>query len=279
MTTDSSWLGPAIDVRPLFAGQHSAHLRLLRGLDETDWLLPTRCPGWTVKDIAAHLLGDHTGRLSAWRDDFPGPHPSGGEPFEAFIHRANEQWVSTTRRISPRLLTDLLASVGDQVVQFWNSVDLGAHGWPVSWAGADPAPLWLDAARDLTEYWTHHQQICEATGQPGLDDPEYLRPVIDTFLRALPHTMKDVDAPPHTTLEVVVTGPGEGTWSCTRTTAHWALHHGSTPYPDSRLTLDTDTTWRLCTRAISPENAITKTHIDGDQNLAHAALTIISIIR
>jgi hypothetical protein len=30
--TDTSWLGPPIDVRPLFAGQQAAFIALLRGL-------------------------------------------------------------------------------------------------------------------------------------------------------------------------------------------------------------------------------------------------------
>jgi hypothetical protein len=41
---------------------------------------------------------------------------------------ANEQWVDTMRRISPRLLTDLLAATGDQVVQFWHSGDFDTDG-------------------------------------------------------------------------------------------------------------------------------------------------------
>ena len=57
--TDTSWLGPPIDVRPLFAGQQAAFIALLRGLRPGQWARPTVCPGWDVKDIAAHVLGDH----------------------------------------------------------------------------------------------------------------------------------------------------------------------------------------------------------------------------
>jgi uncharacterized protein (TIGR03083 family) len=68
--TDISLLGPPIDVRALFAGQQAAFIDLLRGLDLTDWLRPTTCPGWNVKDVATHVLGDHLGRLSMLRDGF-----------------------------------------------------------------------------------------------------------------------------------------------------------------------------------------------------------------
>ena len=65
--TDISWLGPPIDVRPLFARQQAAFIDLLHGFGPAQWAQPTACPGWDVKDIAAHVLGDHIGRLSRHR--------------------------------------------------------------------------------------------------------------------------------------------------------------------------------------------------------------------
>jgi hypothetical protein len=53
----------------------------------------------------------------------------------------------------------------------WRDLDLDALGEPVSWAGPDPAPLWLDCARDFTEYWVHQQQIRDATGRPDTGGP------------------------------------------------------------------------------------------------------------
>lgn len=29
--------------------------------------------------------------------------------------------------------------------------------------------MWLDAAREYTEFWVHQQQIRDATGRPGAD--------------------------------------------------------------------------------------------------------------
>jgi hypothetical protein len=52
--TDTSWLGPAIDTRPVLAEQQTAFIDLLRRLDDGEWAQPTICPGWNVKDVAAH---------------------------------------------------------------------------------------------------------------------------------------------------------------------------------------------------------------------------------
>jgi uncharacterized protein (TIGR03083 family) len=276
---DTSWLGPPIDVRPVLAEQQAAFIDLLRGLDADEWARPTICPGWTVKDVAAHVLGDHIGRLSIHRDGFHLLHPQDGEAFPAFLDRINDEWVSAARRISPPMLIELLSTIGNQIVEFWQTVDLDALGGPVRWAGLEPHhPYWLDVAREYTEYWTHQQQICDATGRSGLTAPHYVGPVIDTFLRALPHTLRDVTAAQGSTLQLTVTGPGGGDWSCTRGSGRWWLRHQSHPRPTATLILDTDTTWRLCTRGIAPEQAAEHARTRGDQHLAAAALQIVSII-
>jgi uncharacterized protein (TIGR03083 family) len=278
VTTDISWLGPPVDVRPLFAPQQAAFTALLGGLGPGQWARPTICPGWDVKDIAAHVLGDHIGRLSRHRDGYVSPGPRDGETFPAFLDRLNGEWVDGTRRISPRQLVDQLTFTGVQVAEFWQSVDPDALGEPVTWAGPGPAPVWLDAARDFSEYWTHHQQICDATGVPGLMSPQYAGPVIDTFMRALPHTLRHVSAPEGTALQMAVTGPGAGEWACTREPERWSLHRQRHPDPAARVELDTDTAWRLCTRGIAPRLAAQRARVHGDRHLATAALQIVSII-
>jgi uncharacterized protein (TIGR03083 family) len=276
--TDVSRLGPPIDVRPLFAPQQTAFTSLLRGFGLAQWAQPTVCPGWDVKDIAAHVLGDHIGRLSRHRDGHPPPRPRGNETLPAFLDRFNNEWVTAARRMSPRLLIDQLQATGDQVAEFWQAVDPDALSEAVSWAGPGPVPVWLDAARDFSEYWTHHQQICDATGQSGLMSPGYARPVIDTFMRALPHTLRHVTAPEGTALQMTVTGPGAGEWTCARDPDRWSLHRQQHPKPAARTELDTDTAWRLCTRGITPQQAAERARIDGDHHLATAALQIVSII-
>ena len=288
-----SWLGPPIDVRALFGTQHDALIALLLDLRDDEWTRPTVCPGWSVQDIAAHVLGDHVGRLSRHRDQSWGQGPRAGETLSVFIDRINSEWVTAARRMSPRLLTDLLAHVGAQVAAFWPTVDMHALGEPVSWAGPGPAPVWLDAARDFSEYWTHEQQICDATGRHGRTDPGFLTPVLDTFMRALPHTLRDTDAAPGTTVLLRVTGPCGGDWTCVRDAERWRLDAAPLPRaaasiaptapnapnaPNASIELDADTAWRLCTRGISPEQAADRAHLEGDERLAAAALRIVSII-
>ena len=54
-----------IETLHLFPGERAALLELLEEPDFEEWDAPTACPGWSVKDVAAHLLGDDVGRLCA----------------------------------------------------------------------------------------------------------------------------------------------------------------------------------------------------------------------
>lgn len=284
--TDFTWLSAPIDARALFAPERAALLATLRPLPYADWDRPA-VPGWSVRDVAAHVLGDDYGRLARDRDgDDAGPAPLPGEPLETFIHRANQEWVDAARRISPRALVDTLEMTGRGVAALWRAGAPDEPGLAVSWAGADPAPRWLDCARDLTEYWTHRQQIRHATGQPTDADPRLLGPVLDTFLRALPHTLREVDAAPGTRARFVVRGPAGGAWTASALERGWALTTAGHELPGAAepaavLTLDPETAWLLCTRGITPDAALGRpeTQAEGDPLLLATMSRIVSIIR
>lgn len=155
-------------------------------------------------------------------------------------------------RVSPAALVDTLDLVGAQTARFFETTDPHAPSLGVSWAGADPSPMWLDSARELTEYWTHRQQIRHAAGQDTDHGPRPLSVVLDTFLRALPHALRGVDALPGTRVRIQVEGPAGGTWTATATDDGWSLAEPDTGRPATTVHLDPETTWRLCTRGIEP---------------------------
>ncbi|MFB7208822.1 maleylpyruvate isomerase family mycothiol-dependent enzyme [Streptomyces sp. NPDC056255] len=273
-----SWLGAPIDVRSLFAPEQAALMTMLRGLASADWG-KAAVPGWTVRDLAVHILGDFYGRLARDRDghrDGPGPAPD--ETLEAFIHRINHEWVDAHRRVSPAALTDTLELVGGQVSRFFEAADPDAQSLGVSWAGVDPAPMWLDSARDFTEFWTHRQQIRHAIGLDTDADPQILSVVLDTFMRALPHTLREVTVPVDTQVQVLVDAPAGGVWTATATGGGWSLGEPDDGRPAAVVRLDAETTWRLCTRGIQPDTALAHVRIDGDRQLAETICQIVSIV-
>ncbi|WP_405677218.1 maleylpyruvate isomerase family mycothiol-dependent enzyme [Streptomyces sp. NBC_01511] len=279
-TPSPSPFGPLIDTRPLFPRERHALLELLRSLEPADWAAPTVCPGWDVHDIAGHVLNDYVRRISGARDGHRGAVFENDETLPDYLTRVNGVFVAATRQIGPRVLTDLLAHLGPQIDALWATVPLdGPARLDVSWAGTDePSPAWLDIAREYTEFWAHQQQIRDAVGRPGAAGPELLGPVIDTFMRALPHTLRGHERPDGTSVRFDVTGPAGGSWSAVRRSARWLPSPTAPPAPAAHITTDQDTLWRLATRGVTVEEARLRCVLDGDEALTRAATTLLAVV-
>jgi uncharacterized protein (TIGR03083 family) len=267
-------------VSHLFVDLNNALFDLLGSLDTEDWQRPIANSSWIVKDVALHLLGGDIGILSRKRDGFrpDGPPVNTWEELVNRINDLNDTWLRATKRISTRLLCDLLRFTGPQVSDYFMSLDPFALGDPVSWAGPDPAPVWLDLAREFTERWYHQQQIRDAVGRPGMKQPAYFSPVLDAFARALPHTYREVIAPEGTAVLLTLRGDSGGDWIVVRAGTRWQLYRSADSAPQAHVTLDQDAAWRLFTRGIDAKTAIRQARIEGDQALALPIFDLVSII-
>jgi uncharacterized protein (TIGR03083 family) len=273
---------PAIDVVDLFPDERAALLEVLESLTPEEWELATVCPGWSVKDIALHLLGDEVGMISSWRDGFRNPHFADGldistwDGLLAAIDRQNVLWVGAMRRMSAPLLIQLLRFTSAEMVATLRTIDPNQLSGPVDWAGPEPAPAWLQFAREYTEYWIHQQQIRDATGRPGLTDRRRFHPVLDAFARAIPHALRNTAATSGTTVRLVITGEAGGTW----TVVHgdrWEFLPAH-PTADTTVTMDQDIAWRLFTKGIRPDDIRDQITIDGDPALAEPLLQMVTIL-
>jgi len=270
----------AIQVVHLFSETLDALLDLLSDLSLDDWQKPTVCAGWTVKDIAAHLLGGEIGILARKRDGYA----YSGSPIIDWhdlvnlINDLNDLWVKAARRLSPRLLCDFLRITGEQANLYFASLDPEALGDPVDWASPEPAPVWLDLAREYTERWHHQQQIRDATARRGLNGPRHLAPVLDAFVRALPRAYRDVRAEDGAQVTLKINGPSGNRWHLLRESGAWQLYLNADAPSVATVSLDEDLAWRLFTKGIKPEAARARVVIEGDERLALPALGMISII-
>ncbi|HYH12074.1 MAG TPA: maleylpyruvate isomerase family mycothiol-dependent enzyme [Thermomicrobiales bacterium] len=275
---------PPISTTHLFGPERSALLELLTSLDTDDWYRPTVCNGWNVHDVALHLLGGDVGLLSGGRDRFPGspaaPHPPNLDDWATlvgWIDARNAAWVDATRRMSPTLLRELLALTGQRVTDWLPTVDMSGVGIPVSWAGPEPAPTWLHIAREYTERWTHQQHIRDAVDHPGFTEPGWLHPVLDTFARALPHTLRDHQRPAGTTVELRITGPAGSSWRVQRAPGAWSFTDTDVP-AGTIVTLDEETAWRGFTRGIDIGRIRSSAQVEGDPEIGDTILHMVTII-
>jgi len=294
---------PPVFVLDRFPAERQALLGLLRGLSPEQWALPTVCTGWSVKDIALHLLGDDLGvlarhtaspapdglesdqyhqligeRITISRQVFAGRSTATFDDLVPLINQANEAWVSVTRRLATAQLVALLVESGRALHAHFATRAPFALGAPVHWAGPEPAPVWLDIAREYTERWLHQAQIRDAVAAPPLTDAHLFAPVLATFVRALPSAYRDVPAPAGTRVRLIVTGGAGGSWLLARDTIGWALAVDDGGATAATLALDQETSWRLFTKGVTPAAARTRCTIVGDEALALPALGTVAIL-
>jgi uncharacterized protein (TIGR03083 family) len=264
-------------VLDLFDSERQALLAVLDALPSDAWSKPTVAGTWTVKDIAAHLVGDDLGKLARQRDRHIEP-VKGDESLKALIDRRNAEWVSSMRRLSPRILRSLLELAGEQTRHFFETIDPLALGGPVSWAGPERAPNWLDLAREFTERWHHQQQIRDAVGARSLDDPAFLRPALATFAFALAPAYRDDQAAANTSVVLTIDGRSGGDWTIVRTGGAWELFEGRADAPTATVRMDEDVAWRMYVGWLSQAQVRDRSVLGGDLRLGMHLLTAFALV-
>ncbi len=259
----------------------AALIDLLRSLPPSDWDLPSVAPEWKVRDVAAHLLDTALRKLSIVRDggivDAPEIHSP--QDLIAHINRLNREGVTIYRRLSPSVLIDLMSIACRQSADFHESLDPFAPAtFGVSWAGEQTSANWFDTARELTERWHHQQQIRLATNRPGIMTPVLYHPVLDCFLRGLPHLFRNTAASVGTTLVVEISGDCGGQWCLVREPAHWSLVKTPDPHPTARVIIPQTIAWRLFTKGIDHVSATSLIHFGGDRHLGEMVLHLTAIV-
>lgn len=266
----------------LFAPLHDRLLDLLRGFSPEDWERPTVAGSWQVRDVAAHLLDVDLRKLSVNRDGnlVPPEEPIHGyEDLVRFLNDLNAQWVKAARRLSPRVITELLAFTGLAVADLVAALPPHEPAlFAVDWAGESRSENWMDVGRDYTERWHHQMQIRDAVGAPGLLERRWLYPLLNLSVRALPRAYASVLAEDGTALVLEVTGEAGGAWSLLRGEGAWTVLEGVSPAPAATVRLDPDSAWRLLYNALPPEAAREKAAVVGDAALAEPLFKTRSVM-
>jgi uncharacterized protein (TIGR03083 family) len=274
-------------VRPVYLVErfpplHAELMSLLRGLSPEDWSRPTVAPLWNVKDIAAHLLDTGLRRLSFGRDSYAAPPDQPIASYAdlvAYLNRLNAEWTQAARRLSPRLLIEWLDATADELYRHFASLDPHASAvFGVAWAGEETSPVWFDIAREYTERWLHQQQIREAVGARGLVSREWLYPALDVFIRALPHTYRDVAAADGERVRIVIEGDAGGVWTLVRQEGSWRLFSGGDTNAAASVSMDGETAWKLFSKGLTQPAARKRIALAGDPRLGEPVLSALAIM-
>jgi uncharacterized protein (TIGR03083 family) len=275
--------GPAaiIHTAHLFRDLDAALVALLKTLDRDEWRLPTVVPRWDVQQVAGHLLDTALRRLSLCRDGWHrlSSPPQTDRELVEMINATNDDGVRVYGRLSPPLLIALTETVTSQLAAYLESLDpMAPAPFGVSWAGETASLNWFDVAREFTERWHHQQQIRLATARPGIMTPELYGPVLATFMRALPRTYRDVDAPAGTSCDVVVPGACGGRWRVRRDDHGWQMSDVDHTLPASTSVIPDDLAWRLFTKGAPRDEAQKRVEIRGDRRLGAVIFHALAIV-
>jgi uncharacterized protein (TIGR03083 family) len=174
-------------------------------LTAEQWILPTECPGWSVFDNVAHMIGtermlsgEHPGTSDAAAD---APHVRND------IGKANEHWIAVYRGWSgPKLLDEFRAITARRldVLRAMTTEEWDAQGFTPE--GPGPYRQFMEIR--VFDCWYHDQDIREAVGRPG-----YLEgPVADLSIGRIPPKAlgyvvgKKAGAPPGSVVAFAVEG-------------------------------------------------------------------------
>jgi uncharacterized protein (TIGR03083 family) len=256
-------------------------IALLKSLSPEDWHKPTLAKLWTVKDIAAHLLDGNVRFISMLRDNYFGLKAENIHSYQElvdFLNGVNADWVKALKRMSPALMIELLEITGKQYCEGMQKLDPFQPAiFSVAWAGEEESQNWFHMAREYTEKWHHQQQIREAVNNQGIMDREFFFPLMDTFMRALPYTYRNVNAATNTLVEVVVTSEAGGQWKIMKEKETWNFTNLPVE-PSVTVSLNPDTAWKLFTKALQKTEAESRVKINGQKELGMPVLEMLSVM-
>lgn len=272
---------PPIETRHLFREINAGLLDLCTSISAEDWAKPTVHSDRDVKDLVAHLLDGSLRRLAIQRDGhfLQAPEMRSFTDLVAFVQQLNREWIVAAKRLSPRVIVDMMMRADEEVAALFSSLEPQSPApFGVAWAGEEWSENWFDMAREYTEKWHHQQQIRDAVGRPGFTERRFLHPVLETFLRGAPHSYRETRADDGTTIEITISGDAGGKWNLVCDADRWTLVTDCLIKPTTSIELDADTAWRLWTKGLDGATAQKKAIVRGNEALAAPLFSMVTIM-
>lgn len=174
-------------------------LEVVATLGEDDWDRPTGCPGWTVRDVVAHVVGLEdvlTGGAEPDVDVPDLPHVVND------VSRYTERHVLVRRGRNPR---DLIDELGAVVARRRRQLAGDLEAMVPSFLGGEQ-PLSRSLGLRAFDIFSHEQDIRRAVGRPGHLDGPAAAACLRRILRGLGAYLPDRVVADEATLIVQVAG-------------------------------------------------------------------------
>ncbi|MCZ7528012.1 MAG: maleylpyruvate isomerase family mycothiol-dependent enzyme [Acidimicrobiia bacterium] len=242
-------------------------------LSPEEWGRPTACPGWTVQDQIAHVIGIESTILGR-----PGPEPATVDASHVHndIGRVNEAWVDSRRpRSGAEVLEELREVTAARIA--------GLRALPPEGFDAESwTPVGPGTVRDLLPFrvfdsWVHEQDVREAVGRPGHLEGPVAEAAVDRLVAAMPYVVgKKVRPGEGATVAFEVTGPVRRSFVVGVEGGRARILEGHGGEPTARLAMDARTFCRLGCGRLAPTGA--KVTVEGDEAVGRAVLERMNIL-
>src|SRR5690349_11291927 len=181
-------------------------ITLCEGLTPAQWASPTDCPGWSVQDNVAHMIGTEL-MLAGEQPTAPADAGADAPHIRNDIGKANERWIESYRERPGAAVLDEFRAVTARRLDALRA--LSADDWDrEGFTPEGPGPYRKFMEIRVFDCWYHDQDIREAIGRAGFLDG----PVADLSVgrippKGLPYVVgKKASAPAGSTVKFVITG-------------------------------------------------------------------------
>ncbi len=160
---DGDWVRRGLRARNALAETWGALAEVCSDLSETEWALPTECPGWEVKDQLSHLIGIELAIMGEPVPDWDGPL---GDHVKNDFAATNERFVAVRRAMSgPSVWEEFVGVTSTRLAQLdgLSAADWAAPGW--SPVGEVPRAEFVTVR--VYDSWVHEQDVRLALDRPG----------------------------------------------------------------------------------------------------------------
>jgi uncharacterized protein (TIGR03083 family) len=174
-------------------------------LSDTEWALPTECPGWDVKDQLSHLIGIERAIMGEPVPEWSGPL---GDHVKNDFAATNEPFVAVRRsRPGPTVRAELVEVTTTRLAQLdsLSAADWAAPGW--SPVGEVPRAEFMRVR--VFDSWVHEQDVRLALDRPGGSGNAASSVALDRVQGAMPFVVgKRAGCADGTAVRFEVDGPG-----------------------------------------------------------------------
>lgn len=254
-------------------GEWSAIRELVSTFDEDDWGAQTPCPGWSSRDIIAHIIG--TESMLAGEQT-----PSSGDEMPSFVRNEigelNQAWIEHFRDVDTAELLDRFDAISGsraETLRAMSDADFFAESWTPEGTGTYAKFMRIR----IFDCWMHEQDLRDATSAPGGMESPAASIAVEEMIGKLGYVVgKRASAPERSTLTLRLTGAAGRTVSVA-VEGRARLLDEALIDPTVALEMPAGVFARLYGGRVAPADVSNDIRIDGDGELAQRVLRELAV--